>query len=136
VADDDAFAICFNIVSPGETTMPCLFDHIKPGAFADGEQIEAIRICLCTASKTTAVVAEFRSADRLLKQWMTGRACEKHIDFHVTFNDGFVFFGCYEHAKRTRRKPSLSEYVRTSLNTLTEDQPAWLPRLSRYTVDS
>lgn len=116
--------------------MTCLFDHVKPSAFDVDDKIEAKRIFLHKASNTTAVLAEFRTADRVLAGWLTLKGGVNCVDFQVTFNDGFVFYGCYQHPIRNRCKPSLSEYVRTALNVLKAEQAAWLPDLSRYTVDS
>lgn len=113
--------------------MACDFRQIRPSPFEDEEMIEAIRIRLYNAH-TTAVLTEFRAADRVLAGWLVKPRGALTIDFQVTFCDGFVFFGCYKYDKRKRCVPRLSDFVRTSLEALTAAQPAWLPKLSRYTV--
>jgi hypothetical protein len=90
----------------------------------DDEKIDAVRIRLTGHARAMAVLAEFRSADRVLAGWIAQARQPVSIDFQVTFCDGFVLCGCYQYRRRSRCKPSLSNYVRAVLD------------LSRYSVDS
>lgn len=102
--------------------MDCL-----PATF-DDEKIDAVRIRLTGQSRAMAVLAEFRSADRVLACWLAQARQPVSIDFQVTFCDGFVLCGCYQLRRRSRCKPSLSNFVRATLDAL--------PDLSRYSIDS
>lgn len=115
--------------------MTCLFEQVPRKAVSD-EKIEAIRIRMREATHSTAVLAEFRAADRVLAGWLARSGTEISIDFQVTFCDGFVFCGCYHFRKLKRCRLSLTNHVRTSLEALKAEQPARLPDLSRYSVDS
>lgn len=115
--------------------MACDSDQTHP-SFPPDEKIEAVRIRLHGAAQTMAVLSEFRTADRLLASWLDRSNGAASVDFQVTFCDGFVFCGCYRHRKRKRNRPALSAFVRSSLDALTAAQPAWLPDLSRYSVES
>lgn len=115
--------------------MACRFDQIQEHRAHD-EKIEAVRIRLHGAPHTMVVLSEFRQADRVLASWIERGCGETSVDFQVTFCDGFVFCGCYRHRKRKRTQAALSTFVRAALQALTAHQPAWLPDLSRYSVES
>lgn len=91
------------------------------------EKIDAVRICLMGQKHTMAVLGEFRSADRLLAAWAGQATRTISVDFRVTFFDGFVLCGCYHYRGRARRKPSLSTFVRATLDAA--------PSLARYSID-
>lgn len=94
----------------------------------DCEKIDAVRICLMNRQQATAVLGEFRTADRVLATWIGPATRAISIDFRVTFFDGFVLCGCYQYRRRARRKPSLSTFVRATL--------AAAPDLACYSIDS
>lgn len=91
------------------------------------EKIDAVRICLMGQQHTMAVLGEFRSADRVLAAWAGQATRTISIDFRVTFFDGFVLCGSYQYRRQSRRKPSLSTFVRATL--------AAAPGLARYGID-
>ena len=92
------------------------------------EKIDAVRIRLMDAAHTTAVLGEFRSADRVLAGWLAQATHAISIDFQVTFFDGFVLCGCYQSRRRAKCAPSLSNFVRAALEAM--------PDPSRYSIDS
>lgn len=93
----------------------------------DCEKIDAVRICLMGRQHAMAVLGEFRAADRVLAGWVAQTRHTISVDFRVTFCDGFVLCGCYHYRRRTRRKPSLSTFVRATL--------AAAPGLACYSID-
>lgn len=92
------------------------------------EKIDAVRICLMGELHTMAVLAEFRSADRVLARWL---ACSTHairVDFKVTFFDGFVLCGCYQRRRRAKSVLSFTNYIRATIDAE--------PDLARYSIES
>ncbi len=99
---------------------------------APREAIDVARIRLTQAAGTSAVVSEFRTADRVLDRWIgRGRHSEPHraFSFEITFVDGTTFCGCYEFWRAARRRPSLTLFVRGQFSACGMD-------LSRYAVDA
>ncbi|WP_332877355.1 hypothetical protein [Massilia sp. S19_KUP03_FR1] len=95
------------------------------------EAIEVRRIRLTQAAGASAVVSEFRTADRVPERW-AGRghqsAAHRVFSFEITFVDGTTFCGCYEFWHAARRRPSLTRFVRGQLSACGMD-------LSRYAID-
>jgi len=96
------------------------------------EVIEVSRIRLTQAAGASAVVSEFRTADRVLDRWVgRGRQCAAHreFSFEITFVDGATVCGNYEFWRGARRRPSLTLFVRGQFNDCGMD-------LSRYAIDA
>lgn len=100
------------------------------GEAAANEQIEVARIRVMRSSRQTAVVGEFRAADRVVADWAdhTSESCT--FNFEITFVDGYVFCGCYEYPRRSRYRPSLSGFVRRAFSEVPAPSG-----LSRYAID-
>jgi hypothetical protein len=96
------------------------------------EAIEVSRIRLTQAAGASAVVSEFRTADRVLDRWVgRGRqgAAHREFAFEITFVDGYTFCGCYAFWRGARRRPSLTLFVRGQFSQCGLD-------LSRYAIDA
>ena len=96
------------------------------------EAIDVARIRLIQTAGTSAVVSEFRTADRVLDRWVgRGRQGEAHraFRFEITFVDGYTFCGCYEFWRAARRRPSLTLFVRRQFSQGGMD-------LARYAIDA
>jgi hypothetical protein len=101
-------------------------------AQAPFEAIEVSRIRLQEAAGTSAVVCEFRTADRVLDRWVgRGRhtAAHREFTFEITFVDGYTFRGCYAFWRGARRRPSLTLFVRGQFSACGMD-------LARYAIDA
>jgi hypothetical protein len=99
---------------------------------APGEAIDVARIRLTQDAGTSAVVSEFRTADRVLDRWVgRGRhgAAHREFSFEITFVDGYTFCGCYAFWRGARRRPSLTLFVRGQFSQGGMD-------LSRYAIDA
>lgn len=99
---------------------------------APREAIDVARIRLTQAAGTSAVVSEFRTADRVLDRWVgRGRqgAAHRAFSFEITFVDGYTFCGCYEFWRAARRRPSLTLFVRGQFSQCGMD-------LTRYAIDA
>lgn len=97
-----------------------------PAEDSADEQIDVVRIRLSTPAHTTALLSEYRSADRVLASWACNQDCNP-VDFEITYFDGYVMRGCYEFFKRGKLRRSFSAHVRRLLR-----QAAPVQDLSRY----
>ena len=77
------------------------------------EPIEVVRIRLCADAGATAVVSEFRMANRILAAWAEKARRDSRVDYEVTFFDGLRLSGGYP-LLRKGGKPhaSLSRVIR------------------------
>lgn len=99
---------------------------------ATTEAIDVARIRLTQDAGASAVVSEFRTADRVLDRWAgRGRHSAPHraFSFEITFVDGTTFCGCYEFQRAARRRPSLTLFVRGQFSQCGMD-------LARYAIDA
>jgi hypothetical protein len=99
--------------------------------------VDVVRIRLRTPANATALLSEFRCADRVLASW-AGHADCGPVEFEVTFFDGHVIRGCYRFFKNGKLRRSLSVHVRRELRCLppTSDvaPTGAMPDLPRYLV--
>lgn len=108
---------------------------------ASSEPIDVRRIRLMQPAGAEAVVSEFRTADQVLARWIdhdagTGRkkTSRRQFDFEITFVDGYIFRGCYEFGRGTRRRPSLTHFVRAVFSAMAAPQAGI--DLTRYAIDA
>jgi hypothetical protein len=101
------------------------------------DHVDVLRIRLRTAARTTALLSEFRCADRLLASWASHADCAP-VEFEVTFCDGHVVRGCYAFFKNGKLRRSLSVHVRRELRgpvrVADPMAPAPKPLSARYLV--
>jgi hypothetical protein len=95
---------------------------------ADDELIDVALIRLVRSACSSAVVSEFRNADRLLADWAAHTLGDCRFEFEITFIDGFMFHGSYEFFRKGTCRPSLSRYVRRALDPASDSM--------RYLVDA
>ncbi len=122
--------------APLETTAAAGTSRLTDAALAPcDEKIDVAHIRLIDNARCLAVLGEFRAADRLLASWLQQQAsAPRTVDFEVTFSDGCVFCGRYQHLGHAKRRPSLSAFVRHELAALSA-QPAGPIDWSRYVVE-
>ncbi len=88
-------------------------DRYADGMVPSPEPIDVVRIRLCTDAGATAVVSEFRMANRILAAWAAQARRDSRVDYEVTFFDGLRLAGGYP-LLRKGGKPhaSLSRVIR------------------------
>jgi hypothetical protein len=91
---------------------------------ADSEPVDVVRIRLSMPTNATALLSEYRSADKVLAQWAC--QCERDmdvdtVDYEITFFDGYVMRGCYSFFRRGKLKRSFSSHIRALMR---QDPPA------------
>jgi hypothetical protein len=76
------------------------------------EPIDVVRIRLCGAAGATAVVSEFRSANRILAAWAAQARSDCRVDYEVTFFDGLRLAGGWPLVRKGKPHASLSRVIR------------------------
>ena len=77
----------------------------------DEDLIDVVRIKLWNCGAATAILTDFRSADRVLATW-TCNPERRPVDFEITFFDGYVMRGSYELTLKKRGKRSFSSHLK------------------------
>lgn len=125
--------------------MQCSTDLTAPVPISvPPEPIDVRRIRLSQPAGASAVVSEFRTADKVLAHWIDGdrgsrpaRADRRLFSFEITFVDGYTFCGSYEFWRGARRRPSLTQCVRSLFNAMAAPAcGASAVDLSRYAIDA
>lgn len=96
--------------------------HDDPGP--DGD---VVRIRLQRCAKSTVMVSEFRSADRVLADWARESGCDC-IDFEVKFFDGCILRGCYAIAPKAKSRQAFSKHIRHLHDASRTPAPSFLDR--------
>lgn len=76
------------------------------------EPIDVVRIRLSRDAGATAIVSEFRLANRVLAAWAAEALGECGIDYEVTFCDGLRLAGHHALLRKGKAHASLSRVVR------------------------
>lgn len=76
------------------------------------EPIDVVRIRLSQGAGATAIVSEFRLANRILAAWAAQASGECGVDYEVTFFDGLRLAGHHALLRKGKAHVSLSRVVR------------------------
>jgi hypothetical protein len=76
------------------------------------EPIDVVRIRLSRDAGATAIVSEFRLANRVLAAWAAQASGECGVDYEVTFFDGLRLAGRHALLRKGKAHASLSRVVR------------------------
>jgi hypothetical protein len=76
------------------------------------EPIDVVRIRLRADAGATAVVSEFRLANRILAAWAAQARGDSRVDYEVTFFDGLRLSGGYPLLRKGKPHASLSRVIR------------------------
>lgn len=76
------------------------------------EPIDVVRIRLSREAGATAIVSEFRLANRILAAWAAQASGECPVDYEVTFFDGLRLAGRHALLRKGKAHASLSRVVR------------------------
>jgi hypothetical protein len=90
---------------------------------ADSEPVDVVRIRLSTLTNATALLSEYRSADKVLARWASQAEHDTGmdtVDYEITFFDGYVMRGCYPFFRRGKLTRSFSSHIRALMR---QDQP-------------
>ena len=76
------------------------------------EPIDVVRIRLTGEAGATAIVSEFRLANRILAAWAAQARGDCRVDYEITFFDGLRLAGRHALLRKGRAHASLSRVVR------------------------
>lgn len=76
------------------------------------EPIDVVRIRLSQDAGATAIVSEFRLANRILAAWAAQASGDCRVDYEVTFFDGLRLAGRHALLRKGKAHASLSRVVR------------------------
>lgn len=85
---------------------------MRAAATPTNEPIDVVRIRLCGAAGATAVVSEFRIANRVLAAWAAQAPSDCRVDYEVLFFDGLRLAGDWPLVRKGKPHASLSRVIR------------------------